>query len=84
MNKNKDKELYDTGSLGILAGGYAGITLFLNSLNIAEIVLGILGISLGLLLIFQWKEAYGHRKKNIRYLKYLIIAEYATFYAYIY
>ncbi len=79
MEKNKDKQLYDTGCMGILAGGYSGITLFLNSLYIGEMVLGILGISLGVLLILQWKEAYNHRKKYIMYLKYLLIAEYAVF-----
>lgn len=79
MDKNKDKQLYDTGSMGILAGGYSGLMLFLDSLNITEMVLGILGISLGVLLIIQWKEAYNHRKKYIMYLKYLLIAEYALF-----
>ena len=51
----------------------------MDNLNIAEMVLGVLGISLGLLLILQWKEAYEYRKKNIMYLKYLLIAEYAIF-----
>ncbi len=79
LNKDKDKQLYDVGSMGVLAGGYAGIMLFFNSLNITELILGILGISLGVLLILQWQEAYSHREKYIRDLKYFLIPMYAVF-----
>lgn len=79
IDKNKEKQLYDVGSMGILAGGYSGIMLFCSSFNIIELILGILGISLGVLLILQWKEPYSHREKYIKDLKYLLIAVYVVF-----
>ncbi len=61
--KIDDVKLYDVGCLGILAGAQAE---FLIGNNFMELLFGIFGVIVYLIIVFQWKSRYKHRLSQLK------------------